>query len=168
MQGIVIGALAACLTIVTAFWQYQAVPAIQAAAPPVATLVPAEPEDQGNVHVGPKLEEHWSEWNGSVALFAHRTSVPHREADLDRARLLVPTFSYGPLTTEAAVVLRQRAERFAADAHMQLEEESRVALFRARFLDDRTVVAFVPSNLSTALGLDSAASVQRLAFVTGK
>jgi hypothetical protein len=167
MQGIIIGAVAACLTIGTAFWQYAAVPAFKAAAAPVATLTPAEPEDQGNVHVGSKLAGHWSKWNGSIALFAHRTAVPRQQTDLPRARLLVPAFTYGSLTAGAVAVLRDQAVRFAADAGMQLEEEARVGLFHARFMEDRAAVAFVPENLSTALGLDSAASVQRLALVTG-
>ena len=169
MQGIIIrtlaGTLAACLTIGTAFWQFAAMPAIKAAAPPVATLAPAEPEDQGDLHVGSKLAGHWSNWNGTVALFAHRTNVPHLEADLARAHLLVPTFTYGPLTAQAVAFLREQASHFAADAHMELEEESRAALFHARFLDDRTSIAFVPDSVSTALGLDSAASAQRLALV---
>jgi hypothetical protein len=168
MQGIVIGAVAACLTLGTVFWQYSALPAIRAAAPPAATLAPAQHEDQGNVHVSAKLEEHWSNWNGTVALFAHRNAVPHQESDLARTHLLVPAFTYGPLQAEAAAKLRAQAKQFATDAHMEIEEESRVALFHARFMDDATAIAFAPENLSTALGLDSAASVQRLALVTGK
>ena len=92
--------------------------------------------------------------------------MPRDEAGLAGRHVLYPTFTYGPFTDAAAAQFRREAVQWAADAHLPIEEEPRLALFRARFLSDPKAVALVPASLTAALGLDSAGAIQRLALVT--
>ena len=161
MQRIALVLIAMCLALVATFWLK---PTVQAA-PPAELASDIRTGYEGTIVVSSKVEAAWSEWNGRAALYAHRNVVLHDEAGLARLHLLYPAFTYGPFDDKAAAEFRHQVDRWAADAHLRLDEEPRLALFRARFLSDPKAVALVPSSLTAALGLDSAAAIQRLALV---